>query len=229
MTDTDQLLADTGAVRAVAARTPAVAHALASLGDHIECIPEPLRHRRPRAWAAVAVATAIAAVAVAVPTGAAASAFDWASARTGLFGRESDIENDASEFLDASDQGIRAVIERHTRHYTLPQGATWEPAYDSVLTDERVFVQERLVAAIVARTAVCAWEREWLEASTADAATRAHRAADVLASASSWPALVAEDPTGGLRRHLDGVARAAAKADEHLVRADVAMNCAVAR
>lgn len=230
MTDIDRLVADIAGARDRAVATPAVEQALTDLADRFESMPEAdLRPRRRRARSFVAVAVATLCVGVAVPTGAAASALDWASARTGLFGRAGEVENDTSEFLDASDPGIRAVVERHTGRFALPAGATWDPAYDAVVTNERVLVQEHVVAAIVARTAVCAWEREWLRAHAAGNAARAAQAAGVVASAASWPDLVAGDPTGGLRRHLGSVANAAATGDEQLVRADVAVNCAAPR
>jgi hypothetical protein len=226
----DQQVRDVGFARAWPVGDAGVDNALAQLGDQLAGLEEFVDRPHRRRIAALAGAAALAAgIAIAVPTGAAAAGVAWVSVHTGLFGSKGQVENDESEFLRSDSPEMRAIIERNTRRYQLPPDATWQPAYDGVMTDETILVQERVVAAVVARTAACAWEADWLKGAAAGDRDRVQAAITVLLDVPTWPDLAVTDPTGGLRRALRVVVHAAEQGNADLVRADVAVNCGAAR
>ncbi|HEX5597823.1 MAG TPA: hypothetical protein VFX61_17690 [Micromonosporaceae bacterium] len=180
------------------------------------------RHRRRRS-------TIVAVLVAALTVGIGGGAFAYVSkARTGEFGRPGMTENDTSEWLRTDADDFRQVVEELRPAYLpLPAGESFTPAIDLLIKNyghEHALMQVTGVQAHYASYAACRWEAEWLAAHAEADRERRDRAVEVLRAVPSWPAIVASDG-GGVRELHHGIAEAAARGDDEVVRRDLEINC----
>jgi hypothetical protein len=219
--DLTDVLADAAPVRdeVIAAAVPRAA--FADLAHSIVLADErPRRAFRPRGrrrW----LVLALAALAL-VPTAAAVGEL---GARTGWFGDEALTEEDGSEWLRTDARDFRVVVAGLVPALELPAGARWQDEVDRQVRigrEQPGLMQETGVRATLESYARCAWLRYWLV--NRDDASRAERAARIVAWSAAWPATVATDGWG-VREAIRRVAAAARADDVAAVRTELAVNC----
>ncbi len=190
----------------VGAHSPEILSALSALREEILTMPTtapvdapPRSSRRKQ----VAVGLGVAVILGVGATGAAASGL---LARTGLFG--SGGEEGSGEIIDLGAPDAQSAVEDLGAGIPFPPGADADSAAAN-LTDESGLMTEEAVEGTLSWNAACAWATAWLQAdASGDTATKA-RAQATLDETSNWPALVANNPDGGVKAMWQAIAAAA--------------------
>lgn len=193
--------------------------------ERIDTHVRSVRHRRTIVGGVLA-AGVIGGCLVAVP---ATATMNWA-AQTGIFGNpDMSTEVDDTEWIDLGQGGAADVVAAsYPDALELPPGAR---AVDAVAAVRRLYaqladgnVQQGTIATSYETWAICAWEREWLDAFDVDDRARADSAARWLSNEVNFPLTRAHDG-GGILDQLLSIGRSAVDGDRSAVQADYDRGC----
>jgi hypothetical protein len=164
-------------------------------------------------------------VALALVAGAAGAA-----AAGGLFARTGENasgtgEDGVGEIIDVGAPEALEVIDELDSDIPLPPGGSWDDTA-AMLADDPSLMAESVLRNTMSWNAACQWATSWLDAHAADDVDAMALAQRTLDQIPSWPALVDNNPDGGVRQMWQTVADAAHAGDAAAVRdAGYTVNC----
>jgi len=200
----------------VGAHSPEILSALSALREEILTMPTTAPVDTPRRSSRRKQVVAGLGVAVILGVGATGAAASGLLAHTGLYG--SGGEEGSGEIIDLGAPDAPTAVEDLGTDIPLPPGAD-AAAAAADMTENPSLMTEEAIEGTLSWKAACAWATAWLEADAAGDTALKAQAQATLDETPSWPALVANNPDGGVKAMWQAIAAAAHADDASALRA----------